>query len=58
MSYACVFSSITKRHEYLGCKVSIEAGSPHDEPAEDERDAQQGEQTAACGAFISWGGRC
>lgn len=38
---------------YLWGEVAIETRSPHDEPAEDEGDAQQGEQTATCGALIT-----
>lgn len=41
----------TRKLTHLGRKVSVEACSPHDEPAEDEGDAQQGEQTATCGAL-------
>lgn len=42
---------------YLRSEVSIQAGPPHDQPAEDEGDAQQGEQTATCGALVTRGGR-
>lgn len=40
-------------HIYLWGEISIETCSPNDEPAEDEGDAQQGEQTATCGALVT-----
>lgn len=51
---ASVVSMCRETHvHYLRGEVSIEACSPHDEPAEDEGDAQQGEQAATCGALVA-----